>query len=393
MNTVPGYAATSWDKGYGDYLMRPALTTLRRLPWLQGTALVLCDVLDPADHTEVPHAPRTVLKRQIERLEAMGFKACMATELEFYLFTQSYEEAWRSKYRDLATFGRYNEDYHVFQTTTEEDVMRALRNGLYAAGIQVESTKGEAWAGQGEINVRYADPLVTADWHAIVKNACKEIAWQNGKSISFLAKWNKDAAGSSAHIHQSIWSLNGSQPLFYDEKAPYGMSTLMRQYVAGLLEHTREITCFLAPYVNSYKRFAAATFAPTKVVWSRDNRTAGYRLCGEGGPGIRIECRIGGSDLNPYLAMAALIAAGLSGIERGRDLDEPFVGDAYNDDRDEDIPHTLREAITPLRESRMLREAFGDNVVDHYVRAAEWEQEEFDRCVTDWEISRGFERC
>ena len=393
MDTVPGYKATSWEAGYGDYVMKPDLSTLRRLPWLEATALVLCDVLDHHTYAEVPHSPRAVLKKQVARLEAMGLKAFMATELEFFLFDQSYEEAQEQGYRDLRTVSAYNEDYHIFQTTKEEDVMRAIRNGLQGAGIPVENTKGEASAGQGEGNVRYADALTMADRHVIIKNACKEIAWSRGKSITFLAKWNAKAAGSSSHIHQSLWSADGKTPKFLEEGAEYGMSPLMRHYVAGLLAHASEITVFLAPYINSYKRFVAGTFAPTKAVWSKDNRTAGYRLCGEGTKGIRIECRVGGSDLNPYLAMAALIAAGIDGIERELPLEAPFVGDAYGGTEVREIPRTLRDATVNLDESSLLRSAFGDDVVDHYVRAARWEQEVADKLVADWEIARGFEGC
>lgn len=392
METVAGYAATSWAAGYGDYTMKPDLSTLCKLPWLEGTALVLCDVLDHHGHDEVAHSPRAVLKKQVKRLEAMGFKAFMASELEFFLFDQSYDAARESGYRNLRTASGYNEDYHIFQTTKEEDVMRAIRNGLHGAGIPVENSKGEASAGQEEINVRYADALTMADRHAIIKNACKEIAWSRGKAITFLAKWDYGAAGSSSHIHQSLWSADGRTPLFLDKQAEHGMSALMRSYVAGLLAHASEITCFLAPYINSYKRFVAGTFAPTKAIWSRDNRTAGYRLCGEGTKGIRIECRVGGSDLNPYLAMAALIAAGISGIEQKLELEEPYVGDAYGGRDIREIPKTLRDATTALSGSKMLREAFGDSVIDHYVRAAAWEQEEYDRRITDWEVRRGFER-
>ena len=392
METVPGYAATSWAAGYGDYTMRPDLSTLCRVPWLEGTALVLCDVLDHHGHDEVPHSPRAVLKKQVKRLEAMGLKAFMASELEFFLFDQSYDAAREGGYRNLRTASGYNEDYHIFQTTKEEDVMRAIRNGLHGAGIPVENSKGEASAGQEEINVRYADALTMADRHAIIKNACKEIAWSRGKAITFLAKWDYGAAGSSSHIHQSLWSADGKVPLFLDRDAKHGMSALMRSYVAGLLAHASEITCFLAPYINSYKRFVAGTFAPTKAIWSRDNRTAGYRLCGEGTKGIRIECRVGGSDLNPYLAMAALIAAGISGIEQKLELEEPYVGDAYGGRDIREIPKTLRDATTALSGSQMLRAAFGDGVVEHYVRAAAWEQEEYDRRITDWEVRRGFER-
>ena len=392
METVSGYKSTSWAAGYGDYTMKPDLATLRKLPWLEGTALVLCDVLDHHTHEEVPHSPRAILKKQVKRLEAMGLKAFMASELEFFLFDQSFDDARESGYRDLRLASGYNEDYHIFQTTKEEDVMRALRNGLQGACIPVENSKGEASAGQEEINVRYAEALTMADRHSIIKNATKEIAWQRGKSVTFLAKWNYSAAGSSSHIHQSLWTLDGKEAKFFDKGAKYGMSDLMRNYVAGLLAHASEITYFLAPYINSYKRFVAGTFAPTKAVWSKDNRTAGYRLCGEGTKGIRIECRVGGSDLNPYLAMAALIAAGIAGIEEKLELEAPFVGDAYGGKDIREIPKTLRGASAALQNSKMLREAFGDDVVDHYVRAAEWEQEEYDRRITDWEVARGFER-
>ncbi|MGV8938846.1 MAG: glutamine synthetase family protein [Allorhizobium sp.] len=392
METVSGYKATSWEKGYGDYTMKPDLSTLRRVPWLEGTALVLCDMLDHATHADVPHSPRAILKRQVARLEAMGMKAFMATELEFFLFDQTYAEAQKSGYRDLKLASAYNEDYHIFQTTKEEDVMRAIRKGLQGAGIPVENSKGEASAGQEEINVRYADALTMADRHVIIKNACKEIAWTKGKAITFLAKWHYNAAGSSSHIHQSLWSLDGKTSLFADPKGQYGMSETMRHYVAGLLSHASEITYFLAPYINSYKRFMAGTFAPTKAIWSKDNRTAGYRLCGDGSKAIRIECRVGGSDINPYLAMAALIAAGIDGIENKLELEPEFSGDAYGAGEIREIPNTLRAATATMTGSAMLRSAFGDDVIDHYTRAAEWEQEEYDRRVTDWEVARGFER-
>ena len=392
METVSGYKSTSWEKGYGDYTMKPDLATLRRIPWLEGTALVLCDVLDHHTHEEVAHSPRAILKKQIKRLEAMGMKAYMASELEFFLFDQSYDSARESGYRNLNLVSGYNEDYHIFQTTKEEDVMRAIRKGLQGAEIPVENSKGEASAGQEEINVRYADALTMADRHAIIKNGCKEIAWSKGKAITFLAKWNYSAAGSSSHIHQSLWSADGKTPLFFEEGGKYGMSPMMKHYVAGLLTHASEITYFLAPYINSYKRFMAGTFAPTKAIWSKDNRTAGYRLCGEDTKSIRIECRVGGSDLNPYLAFAALIAAGIDGIENKLELEAPFVGDAYGAREVREIPRTLRDAATALTNSKMLRAAFGDDVVDHYTRAAEWEQEEYDRRVTDWEVARGFER-
>lgn len=392
MHTVDGYAATSWRAGYGDYVMKPDLSTLRPLPWLEGTTLVLCDVLDHHTHEPVPHSPRAVLQKQISRLAALGMQPMMATELEFFLFNQSYADVHQADYRNLKLASAYNEDYHILQTTKEEEVIRAIRNGLFGAGIPVECSKGEASAGQGEVNVKYADALTTADYHSIVKNACKEIAWSKGKAVTFMAKWDYNAAGSSSHIHQSLWSLDGKTPLFFDESAQYGMSELMRQYLAGLLAHADEITYFLAPWINSYKRFQAGTFAPTKAIWSRDNRTAGYRLCGEGSKAVRIECRVGGADLNPYLALAAQIAAGLDGIENKLELEPEFSGDAYEARNIREIPTTLRAALEKLDNSALLRQVMGDAVVDHYLHTGRWEQFEYDRRVTNWELWRGFER-
>ena len=391
MEPVPGFKSASWEKGYGDYMMKPDLATLRRLPWQEGTALVLCDVMDHHGHEDIPVSPRAILKKQIARLEAMGLSAMMASELEFYLFEESFEQAHAQGYRDMNLISPYNEDYHLFQTTKEEDVMRAVRNGLYGAGIPVECSKGEAWAGQEEINVKYADALTAADNHVITKNAVKEIAWAQGRAATFMAKWNYEAAGSSSHVHQSLWSKDGRQARFHDPEGEYGMSDLMRQYLAGLLAHASEFTFFLAPNINSYKRFQAGTFAPTKAIWSLDNRTAGYRICGSG-KAVRVECRVGGSDLNPYLAFAAQIAAGISGIENKMTLEPEFKGDAYAAKKAREIPSTLRDAAVALKKSKMLRAAMGDEVVEHYVHSAEWEQFEYDRRVTDWEIGRGFER-
>ncbi len=391
MVPVEGYEATSWAAGYGDYVMKPDLATLRLLPWLEGTALVLCDVLDHHTHAEVPHAPRAVLKQQIARLGALGLRAMVATELEFFLFRDTYEEVHDMAYRGMTPISPYNEDYHIFQTTKEEDVMRAVRKGLQGAGVPVENSKGEAAAGQEEINVRYADALEMADCHSIVKNAVKEIAWAKGRSVTFMAKWSHDSAGSSSHIHQSLLTKDG-QPAFFDPGQPHGMSATMRHYLAGLLAHAGDVTYFLAPYINSYKRFAEGTFAPTKAIWSADNRTAGYRIAAPNSKAVRVECRVGGADLNPYLAIAAQLAAGIAGIEQKLDLEPEFTGDAYKSARARRIPETLRTATTALRRSKMLRAALGGDVVDHYVRAAEWEQEDFDRKVTDYEVQRGFER-
>ena len=390
MATPDGYAATSWERGYGDYVMAPDLATIRRLPWLDGTAMVLCDILDHHTHDPVPHAPRQVLKRQIARLKTLGYDAMMATELEFFLFEKSFDDIRKSGFRDMDPISGYNEDYHILQTTKEEGVMRPIRNHLFDAGLPIENSKGEAETGQEELNIRYADALDCADHHTIAKNAIKEIAWQHGHAATFLPKWHHDKVGSSSHVHQSLWK--DGAPAFHDADSDLGMSDLMRHYMAGLIAYAPDYTFFLAPYINSYKRFAKGTFAPTKTVWSVDNRTAGFRLCGDGTKGIRAECRIGGSDLNPYLAQAAMLAAGIRGIEDKMDLPPPTRGDVYEDAKAQDIPRTLRAATEKLRNSAFLREAMGDDVIDHYTRCAEWEQEEFDRVVTDWEIARGFER-
>ena len=393
MEPVPGYKATSWEKGYGDFVLKPDMATLRRIPWLPGTALVLCDILDHHTHEDVLHSPRAILKKQLKRLDALKMKAYMASELEFFLFEDSYATAHEKGYRNLKTSAHYIEDYHIFQTSKEEDVMRAIRNGLYGAGIPVENSKGEAAPGQEEINVKYTDALQMADRHVIIKNGCKEIAFGLGKAITFLAKWNYNLAGSSSHIHQSLWSADGKTPLFFDKAGDHGMSELMQHYLAGQLEHSGELTYFLAPYMNSYRRFIAGTFAPTRSVWSFDNRTAGFRICGADSKAIRVECRVGGADLNPYLAFAALIAAGLDGIEKKMELEPVVSGDIYDTSRKlRDIPKTLRDATKLLDESSFLRGVMGDDVIDHYVHTAKWEQFEFDRRITDLELKRGFER-
>jgi len=391
MEPVPGYAAASWTKGYGDFVLKPDLGTMRRVPWLEGTALVLCDVQDHHHH-DLPHSPRGILKKQVARLAERGYAGMFASELEFYLFDESYESLSDKQYQHPKTAGRYIEDYHILQTTREEPVMRAIRKHLQAAGVPVENSKGEWGPGQEEINVRYCEALEMADRHSIIKHACKEIAMLQGKAITFMAKWRNDLAGSSSHIHNSLWSLDGSKALFYDPDAEYTMSPLMRHWVAGQLKYAPDITCFLAPYINSYKRFMVGTFAPTRAIWSRDNRTAGFRLCAEGSKGIRIECRIGGADLNPYLAFAGLIAAGLAGIDEKLELGQPFEGDAYFGDKLPEVAHTLRDATAALKASKMLRHAFGDEVIEHYAHTADWEQMEYDRRVTDWELRRGFER-
>jgi glutamine synthetase len=391
MYTVDGYTATSWAAGYGDYVMKPDMATLRVLPWLEGTAMVLCDLMDHRTHAPVPHSPRAILKHQISRLQEMGYASAVATELEFFVFRESFEELRDKAYRNMTTISPYNEDYHIFQTTREEDLMRQIRKGLQGAGVRVENTKGEADPGQAEINVCYSDALEMADNHCLVKNAVKEMAFLNGRAVTFLAKWNHEAAGSSSHIHQSLVSTSGDS-VFFDPDAEYGMSKLMRCYLAGLLKYANDNTFFLAPYINSYKRFVAGTFAPTKAIWSLDNRTAGYRVVADGSRNVRVECRVGGSDLNPYLAIAAQIAAGIAGIQEELELENEFKGDAYQARKAREIPATLSQATLALKKSSMLRDAMGSDVIDHYVRAAEWEQEDFNSKVTDYEVNRGFER-
>lgn len=389
MATPDGYMSAGWRQGYGDYVMKPDLSTLRLMPWLEGTVMVFCDVLDH-HHEAISHSPRQVLQSQIAKLEELGLTAMTATELEFFLFEHSFDEVRRSGFRNLEPISGYNEDYHILQTTKEEDVMRKLRNALYEAGVPVENSKGEAETGQEELNIRYDTAMSCADHHTIAKHATKEIAWQMGRSVTFLSKWDHKKVGSSSHVHQSLWQ--DGKPAFFSEKDELGMSDLMKSYVAGLIKYVPDYTYFLAPYVNSYKRFAKASFAPTKIVWSIDNRTAAFRLCGANSKSIRIECRIGGSDLNPYLAIAAQLAAGIKGIEEGLELAKASAGDAYGLEKAEDIPQTLRAATETLRNSEVLKEMMGEDVVAHYTRAAEWEQEEFDRIVTDWEVARGFER-
>ncbi|MGH6903383.1 MAG: glutamine synthetase family protein [Geminicoccaceae bacterium] len=388
MEPVPGYAAASWDLGYGDFAVRPDLATMRRIPWLEGTALVLGDVVDH-DGLDVPHSPRAILKRQVARARDLGFIVNMASELEFYVFNEPFEAARDKVYRNLKTAGWYIEDYHVLQTTKEEGLIRAIRNGMDGAGIPVEFSKGEWGPGQAELNLRYAEAVEMADRHSIYKNGVKEIAWLQGKSVTFMAKWNYGLAGSSCHIHTSLADAADGAPAF--PAASGGHSDVFLQFLAGQLALARDVTYFLAPYINSYKRFQAGSFAPTKAVWSTDNRTAGFRVLGRGAS-LRAECRIPGADANPYLAFAALLAAGLHGIEQGLEPGPAFKGDAYRGEGIQEVPKTLREALDCLDRSEAVRAALGDKVVEHYLHCGRWEQLEYDRRVTDHELIRGFER-
>ena len=388
MEPVPGFRFASWERGYGDFAIRPDLGTLRRVPWLPGTALVLGDVCDHHGE-ELPHSPRTILKRQLARLRERGLVAKMASELEFYVFDEDYRSCRERNYENLRTAGWYIEDYHVFETTKREPLMRAIRNHMDAAGVPVEFSKGEWGPGQEELNLVYAEALEMADRHVIYKNGVKEIAHLQGKAVTFMAKWRRDLAGNSCHIHSSLWQAEDDRPAFVDAE---GRETdTFRNYLGGQLALARDYCLFLAPYINSYKRFQAGSFAPTNVVWSRDNRTAGFRIVGHGAS-TRVECRMAGADVNPYLAYAAMIAAGLHGLEEKLDPGPEFRGDAYRGGDIPSLPRTLREAADLFDRSEVLRAAFGDEVVDHYVHAARWEVSVFDQAVTDWERIRYFER-
>ena len=388
MEPVPGYEAASWQLGYGDFAIRPDLGTLRRIPWLEGTALVLGDVVD--HHGEdLPHSPRAILKRQTARARELGFLVNMASELEFYVFNEPFELAREKTYRNLKTTGWYIEDYHILQTTKEESLIRAIRNGMDGAGIPVEFSKGEWGPGQSELNLKYAEAVEMADRHSIYKNGVKEIAFLQGKCVTFMAKWDYGLAGSSCHIHTSLVDAQDGAPAFPDGSG--GHTEIFRQFLAGQLALARDATYFLAPYINSYKRFQAGSFAPTKAVWSTDNRTAGFRVVGTG-PSLRVECRVPGADANPYLAFAALLAAGLHGIENRLEPPPAFAGDAYKGEGIAEVPKTLREALGCLDRSEAMRAALGDRVVEHYLHCGRWEQLEYDRRITDHELIRGFER-
>jgi glutamine synthetase len=381
MDPVPGYEIASWERGYGDFELAPDLATLRRIPWLEATALVLCDV-NWADGSPVRPSPRQVLKAQLDRAEAAGFRVMVGSELEFYLLKETYEEAYAKHYRALTPSVQYILDYHILASTYAEPLLRQIRNGMAAAGMRVETSKGEAWPGQHEINFRYADALRMADDHVVYKNGAKEIAHLNGCSVTFMAKPDHTWIGSSCHIHSSFWRG--------EDSAFAGETDVFKQYLAGQIACARELALFFAPNVNSYKRFAAGSWAPTTLAWGRDNRTCGFRVVGHGA-GLRVETRIPGGDVNPYLAFAALIASGLYGIEQRLELAPALEGNAYVSD-EQRFPSTLREAIAALEDGTFARGAFGDDVVDHYLNYGRTEQALFDRVVTCYERERFFER-
>ncbi len=386
MEPVPGYEMANWESGYGDFAIAPDLATLRRIPWLDRTALVLCDVMNE-DGTPVAASPRQVLIAQYERAAEMGYTPFFASELEFYLYKETYAEAWEKDFRGLTPTIPYILDYHVLASTMDEAYIGPIRRGMQAAGIPIEFSKGEAWNGQHEVNFRYADAITSADRHTVYKNGVKEIAFLNEISATFMAKPSEKDIGSSCHIHSSLVDGDGNS-VFIDGDQE---TDVFRHFLGGLRSHIRELALFVAPSVNSYKRYAAESWAPTSVSWGRDNRTCGFRVVGNG-QARRVECRIPGADVNPYLCYAALLAAGLDGIEQGADPGPELKGNAYEAGEADAFPATLREAVGLWEESDFARKAFGDAVYKHYLNYGQTEQRLYDQVVTDYERRRMFER-
>jgi glutamine synthetase len=395
MDPTPGYAFTSWETGYGDLHCVPDLSTLRLASWLDRTALVLCDARRDDPPGLVSVAPRSILIRQLERASSLGLVPKMGSELEFFLFRDDFDGARAKGYRDLTTTQAYIEDYHVLSSTFVESVIGEIRRQMDASAIPVEFSKGEWGPGQHEINLRFAPALEMADRHVVYKLGAKEIAHRAGSALTFMAKWNEQLAGNSLHVHTSLWS-ESDEPLFAGEGSPLTGSSIrasemFRWYLGGLLAHARELTWFFAPTVNSYKRYRPGTFAPTGIAWSYDNRTAGFRVVGSGSS-LRVECRIPGADANPYLVFAALLSAGLDGIERKLDPGPVFEGDLYKAEGLPQVPHSLPEAIAELERSEFARQSFGDEAIDHLLHFARTEQARFESAVTDFERERYFER-
>jgi len=386
MTPADGFAMSSWERGYGDFVVHPDFSTLRLVPWYPGTAMVQCDIAWE-DGRPVDASPRQVLRRQVDRLADRGLVAYVGTELEFIVFRDTYEEAWAAGYRNLTPANQYNIDYSLVGTGRIEHLLRRIRNEMAGAGMYVESAKGECNLGQHEIAFRFADALTTCDQHVVYKTGAKEIAAEEGMSLTFMAKFN-EREGNSCHIHISLRSTTGEPVLAGD--GPHGFSPLMEHFLAGLLASHRELAYFFAPNINSYKRYVAGSFAPTAIAWGRDNRTCALRVVGHG-PSLRVESRVPGGDVNPYLAVAALIAAGLHGIDNELPLEAEFIGNAYESDKPR-VPETLADASRLLRDSKVALAAFDQSVLDHYLNAARIELETYGRVVTDWERTRGFER-
>jgi glutamine synthetase len=393
MDPVPGYRFASWEKGYGDVLCVPDMSTLRRAAWLEKTALVLCDLVDDETLKAVEVAPRRMLARQVARAQEMGFVPMGASEIELYLFAETYDSARAKGWQGLATFGSYIEDYHVLQGTKEEPLVGAIVRSLERSGVPMESSKGEWGPGQQEINLRYSELLEQADRSVLYKHAAKEIAWQQGRAVTFMAKWDEKHAGSSQHEHLSLWDPDGKRNVFAGDGDLSGVlcSDTFRHFLGGWMAHAAELTACWAPNVNSYKRYQAGSFAPTGIAWSRDNRTAGFRVVGQK-DSLRVECRIPGADANPYVAFAASLAAGLDGVENRIEPPAVFDGDVYAAKEMPRVPGTLRDAIALFEKSDFARRAFGEDVFAHYLHFLKTEQRKFDEVVTSWERARFFER-
>jgi glutamine synthetase len=389
MDPRPGFEMASWEQGYGDLVYVPHLGTLRRIPWLPKTALVMCDLFSEKGEAVV-QSPRTILRQQCNRLAERGMKSYMGSELEFHLFRGTFSELSKRRYQDLEPSSPYRIDYHILATSFEEPLIRAIRNGMTGAGVPIECSKGECSNGQHEIGLYYAEALEMADRHAIYKNGAKEIAALNGAALTFMAKYSDAEAGSGLHIHSSLFDTAAESNLFWDENAGQPSDTY-RHFLGGLLQLCREFFLFYAPTVNSYKRFCAESFAPTRIAWGYENRTTGIRIVGHE-QSFRLENRLPGADANPYLAFAATIAAGLYGIENAIEPPEEYVGNAYTATELLRVPDSLTEAADLFDRSAIARSAFGDPVVDHYVQCARLEHESFQRAVTDWELVRYFER-
>jgi glutamine synthetase len=387
MDPIPGYEMANWEDGYGDFAIVPDMGTLRRIPWLDRSALVLCDVANH-DGSPVVASPRQILIAQYDRANEMGYTPMFASELEFYLYKESYAEAHERDYRDLTPTIPYILDYHILATTMDEQYLGPVRRGMHAAGIPIEFSKGEAWYGQHEVNTRYADAVTSADRHTIYKNGVKEIAFLNGISATFMAKPSEKDIGSSCHIHSSLVDAKSGKSVFVEGKKE---TDVFRHYLGGMRARIRELALLVAPSINSYKRYATESWAPTSISWGRDNRTCGFRIVGHGAS-RRAECRIPGADVNPYLGYAALLAAGLDGIERGTDPGPELVGNAYAEAEAEPFPSTLREAVGLWEKSKFARKTFGDGVWRHYLNYGKTEQRLFDEVVTDYERRRMFER-
>jgi len=387
MDPQDGYRLANWDAGFGDFEMRPDLGATYLLPWEEASALVFCD-FHHHDGKPVEQAPRTILRRQVERLAARGLTANVASELEFYLFNEDYSAVAQKGFTHLVPSSNYRIDYHILQPGRDEPVMRAIRNQMLAAGIPVENSKGEWGCGQHEINITYSDPLTTADRHVVFKHGAKHIAFQHGKSITFMAKPFRGEAGSSCHIHLSLRNEHGS--VFWDDNA-HGASPLFRHFLGGLMKYSRELCLFFAPTINAYKRYESMSWAPTRQAWATDNRTTGFRVVGHG-PGFRVENRMPGADANPYLAFAAMIAAGLAGIDEKLECGDEYHGNAYVDATLPELPSTLRDSLDLFEKSEVARKSFGAEVVEHYAHAGRLEVREYDAAVTDWERARYFER-